>query len=188
MRASVAAVTILAAAGTGYLASRLWPLPTRPQAVVSLASTVSLEAREPEARDAQPGAALAKVRDVVAPAASSQPAARAELEEAAAQPKEEEPAASPVVPAPPVAPPAPRPTEQARADGSEAPKIEQEEPGKARPDPPRRDLTAAKLYRAPRPERNGAANSKYAQSPPANAGSRNSPVLREFMGNPATRF
>ena len=86
VRASVAAVTILAAAGTGYLASRLWPLPTRPQPVVSLASTVSLETRVPEARVARPGAALSKVPDVVAP---SRPAARAEPKEAAAQPKEE---------------------------------------------------------------------------------------------------
>jgi hypothetical protein len=188
VRASVAAVTILAAAGTGYLASRLWPLPTRPQPMVSLASTVSLEARVPEARETQPGAALAKVPDVTAPAAPSQPAARAEPEGVAAQPKAEDAAASPVLPAPAVASPAPTPTEQAKADGGEAPKFGEKEPGKARADPPRRDLAAAKLYRAARHQRSGAATSKVAQSPPANAGVRNNPVLREFMGNPATRF
>ena len=119
--------------------------------------------------------------------APSRPAARAEPKEAAAQPKEEQPAASPVVPAPPAASPAPTPTEQAKVDGSEAPRIEQED-GKARADPPRRDLTAAKLYRAGRHQRSGAATSKVAQSPPANAGGSTSPVLREFMGNPATQF
>ena len=96
VRFLVAAIVVLASAATGYVGSRIWPLPTFSGPMVHLAAAGNTSSTEPELREAEPllaspvsrsAAAIdprapfdASSRSVVAGAARLQETARIEVE------------------------------------------------------------------------------------------------------------
>lgn len=189
VRFLVAAIVVLASAVTGYVGSRIWPLPTFSGPMMSLAATGNTGSIEPESREGAPPLAA----QVSKPAAATDPSApfddlsQSEIAGAARLPETariEVEGSSTGSPDSSVALLYQSPAAQVQADGGSAPATSKISSRSERPATPRRWAPNARASRAVRGQGTGGAESnivvEFAPNPKPNQ------ATRDFMARPSS--